>query len=234
MAAPDGAGTRAVIVDDHALVRSGLSTLLGAWGYEVVAEGATGREAVDLVRLHRPDVVFMDINMPEMNGIEAVRVIKVEFSETRVVMLTVSEDERDLVDAIRAGADGYLLKNLDQDALENMIGHLSRGEPVVAPALARRLLDEFRGGRRDHSSDLTERESEVLREVASGATSREIGHRLGISENTVNFHLKNIFGKLHLKSRAQAVAWAAEHGFIQRPPPERGSSAESGRSPGTK
>lgn len=216
MTASPAEATRVVIVDDHALVRSGLATLLRAWGYDVVGEAANGRAGVELVQECEPEVVFMDINMPELNGIEATRAIKAQFPNTRVVILTVSDDERDLIDAIRGGADGYLLKNMEQDELENMISHLSRGEPVVPPALAIKLLAEFRDGGRTPQPELTERESEVLREVASGATSREIGQRLDISENTVNFHLKNIFSKLHLRNRAQVVAWAAEHGYIRR------------------
>lgn len=216
MTATPGNGTRVIVVDDHALVRSGLATLLRAWGFDVVGEAANGRLAVEVVRESEPDVVFMDINMPEMNGIEATRAIKAQFPNTRVVILTVSDDEQDLIDAIRGGADGYLLKNMEQDELESMVGHLSRGEPVVPPALAIKLLAEFRDESRTPKPELTERESQVLREVASGATSREIGQRLDISENTVNFHLKNIFSKLHLRNRAQVVAWAAEHGYVGR------------------
>lgn len=215
MRAPAGDGTRAVIVDDHALLRSGLATLLRAWGYDVVGEAGDGRAGVGLVQAYEPAIVFMDINMPGMNGIEATRVIKSQFPDTRVVMLTVSAEERDLIGAIRSGAEGYLLKSMEQHELETMIGHLSRGELVVPPALAAKLLAEFRDG--DHTADpnLTERESEVLRNVATGATSREIGLHLDISENTVNFHLKNIFSKLHLRNRAQVVAWAASHGYLE-------------------
>lgn len=202
-------------MDDHALLRSGFATLLRAWGYDVVGEAGDGRAAVELVQECEPAIVFMDINMPEMNGIEATRAIKARFPDTRVVMLTVSAEERDLIDAIRSGAEGYLLKSMEQHELESMIGHLSRGELVVPPALATKLLAEFRG--EDHAADpdLTARESEVLRDVSSGATSREIGLHLDISENTVNFHLKNIFSKLHLKNRAQVVAWAASHGYLE-------------------
>lgn len=215
MTAPAGNGTRVVIVDDHALLRSGLATLLRAWGYDVVGEAGDGLAGVKLVPEHEPAIVFMDINMPGMNGIEATRVIKSRFPDTRVVMLTVSEEERDLIDAIRGGAEGYLLKSMDQQELENMISHLSRGELIVPPALAVKLLAEFRDGNRTADPNLTERESEVLRDVASGGTSREIGLHLDISENTVNFHLKNIFSKLHLKNRAQVVAWAASHGYLE-------------------
>lgn len=217
--APTGGGTRVVIVDDHALVRSGFATLLRAWGYDVVGEASDGQAAIELVRECEPEVVFMDITMPGMNGIEATKAIKAQFPETRVVILTVSAEEHDLLDAIRSGAEGYLLKSLQQHELETMIGHLSRGELVVPPALASKLLAELRGEEHSGNENLTERESEVLRDVASGATSKEIGQHLDISQNTVNFHLKNIFSKLHLKNRAQVVAWAASHGYLE---PNRG------------
>ena len=132
----------------------------------------------------------------------------------------VSDDEHDLVEAIKSGADGYLLKNMEQEELEQMNRNLRRGQPVVSPALAGKLLAEFSDAKRGAGAEpeplLTGREAEVLREVASGATSREIGQHLEISENTVNFHLKNIFSKLHLRNRAQVVAWAAEHGYLER------------------
>lgn len=208
--------TRVLVVDDHTLVRSGLSTLLDVWGYDVVGQAVDGPTAVALVEELKPEIVFMDINMPGMSGIEATRIIKAGSPETRVVILTVSDDQQDLIDAIRSGADGYLLKNMEEHELEAMVGHLSRGEPVVPPALATKLLTEFRQQEAETVRELTEREEQVLREVASGATSREIGQHLEITENTVNFHLKNIFSKLHLRNRAQVVAWAAEHGYLVR------------------
>ena len=186
---------------------------------QVVAEAADGEETVRKSLESAPDIVLMDITMPGMNGIEATKAIKAQFPETRVVILTVSAEEHDLLDAIRSGAEGYLLKSLQQHELETMIGHLSRGELVVPPALASKLLAELRGEEHSGDENLTERESEVLRDVASGATSKEIGQHLDISQNTVNFHLKNIFSKLHLKNRAQVVAWAASHGYLE---PNRG------------
>jgi len=209
-------GTRVVVVDDHPLFRSALVTLLGVWGYDVVGQAADGESAIAVAREFRPEMVFMDINMPTLNGLDATRVIKSELPETRVVVLTASEDEGDLLDAIRSGADGYLVKNMDGGQLAKLLGQIERGEPVFPPALATSLLAQFRDPVRSPKTELTERESTVLGEVAAGATSREIGQHLDISENTVNFHLKNIFSKLHLRNRAQVVAWAAQHGYLEQ------------------
>lgn len=216
-------GPRVLLVDDHALFRAGLATLLRAWGVEVIGEAADGLEAVVAVRNLQPDLVFMDIRMTEMNGLEATRAIKAEWPAVRVVIITVSDDERDLFEAVKSGAEGYLLKDLTEDEFAKFVEQMRRGEPVISPRLARSLLTEFtrlgdgEADGEDRSSNepgLTARERDVLSAVARGATSREAGRMLGISENTVNFHLKNIFSKLHLRNRAQVVAWAMEHGYV--------------------
>lgn len=214
---------RVLLVDDHALIRAGIASLLRAWGFEVVGEAANGADAVEAVRELQPDLVFMDIRMPVMNGLEATRAIKAESPAVRVVILTVSDEESDLFEAVKSGAEGYLLKDLAEDEFEKFVEQMRRGEPVISPRLARSLLSEFTlaGGAsaRDepgsHESGLTPRERDVLTEVARGGRSREVARTLGISENTVNFHLKNIFGKLHLRNRAQVVAWAVQHGYLR-------------------
>jgi len=213
---------RVLLVDDHALFRAGLATLLQAWAFEVVGEAADGAEAVAAVRELQPEIVFMDIRMPRMSGLEATRAIKAEWPAVRVVILTVSDDEQDLFEAVKSGAEGYLLKDLAAEEFEGFVERMLRGEPVISPRLARSLLTEFGRGRDADGSDrssnepgLTPREREVLGEVARGATSREIGRSLRITENTVNFHMKNIFSKLHLRNRAQVVAWAVEHGYLK-------------------
>lgn len=209
---------RVLLVDDHALFRAGLASLLRAWGHEVVGQAADGKEAVAMARDLRPDLVFMDINMPNSNGLEATRAIKAEMPGMKVIILTVSDDEQDLFEAIKSGAEGYLLKNLREDEFADLIARLGKGEPVMSPALAKKLLLEFarlkqEEHREETEAGLTAREREVLDLVAQGATSKEIARALSISENTVNYHMKNIFSKLHLRNRAQVVAWAVEHGF---------------------
>lgn len=215
---------RILLVDDHPLIRAGIASLLRAWQFEVVGEAADGAAAVDAVRNLQPDIVFMDIRMPEMNGLEATRAIKAESPAVRVVILTVSDDEGDLFEAVKSGAEGYLLKDLAEDEFEKFVEQMRRGEPVISPRLARNLLNEFTyaektgtaGGSDSEESGLTPRERDVLTEVARGGRTREVALRLGISENTVNFHLKNIFGKLHLRNRAEVVAWAVQRGYLRR------------------
>ncbi len=214
---------RVLLVDDHALIRAGIASLLRAWQFEVVGEAADGAAAVEAVRQLQPDIVFMDIRMPEMNGLEATRAIKAEWPAVRVVILTVSDDEGDLFEAVKSGAEGYLLKDLAEDQFEKFVQQMRRGEPVISPRLARNLLNEFTHvGKADaaagpsQESGLTPRERDVLTEVARGGRTREVALRLGISENTVNFHLKNIFGKLHLRNRAEVVAWAVQRGYLRR------------------
>lgn len=212
---------RVLLVDDHSLFRAGLASLLRAWGLDVVGEAANGDEAIARARALRPDLIFMDIAMPVRSGLEATRAIKAEWPEANVVILTVSEDEHDLFEAIKSGAEGYLLKNLREADFADLVARLARGEPAMSPGLAKKLLREFArlkdGARRpEDEAGLTDREREVLQHLAGGATNREIGAALFISENTVNFHVKNILGKLHLRNRAQVVAWTIEHGLLRK------------------
>jgi DNA-binding NarL/FixJ family response regulator len=205
---------RIVVADDHALFRDGLSALLDAWGHAVVGQAADGVDAVAQVEAHRPDLVLMDVRMPGTGGIEATRRIAAAHPEIAIVMLTVSEDEEDLFDAIRFGARGYLLKSLEGAELRTMIDAVGRGEAAMSPATAFRTIHVFA----DHRSGdmtaqaettLTAREREVLALVAEGLRNREIAARLGVSEHTVKFHLRNILEKLHAVSRTQLAARAA-------------------------
>ncbi|MBI4219690.1 MAG: response regulator transcription factor [Chloroflexi bacterium] len=216
-----GGGLRVLLVDDHALFRAGLASLLRAWGLQVVGQAASGQEAIARAGELVPDLVFMDINMPGMNGLEATRAIKAAYPQIKVIVLTVSDDEQHLFEAIKGGAEGYLLKNLREEEFADLVGRIGRGEPVMSPGLAKKLLQEFARLRQDQGRSavetlLTDREREVLEHVAKGATNREIGAALYISENTVNYHMKNMLGKLHLRNRAQVVAWALERGFVTR------------------
>ncbi len=212
---------RVLLVDDHALFRAGLAGLLRAWGIEVVGEAENGEEALTSARELHPDLVFMDIAMPVLNGLEATRAIKAELPDTKIVILTVSDDEQDLFEAIKAGAEGYLLKNLREQEFADLVERVSSGEPAMSPGLAKKLLREFsrlkeESVRIENDVGLTDREQEVLEHVAHGAINKEIAAALYISENTVNYHMKNILSKLHLRNRAQVVAWALEHGFTAK------------------
>jgi DNA-binding NarL/FixJ family response regulator len=228
-----------LLADDHALFRAGLASLLKAWGLQVVAQAGNGQEAIARAREFHPDLIFMDINMPSPNGLEATRAIKAEYPDIKIVMLTVSDDEQDLFEAIKSGAEGYLLKNLREEEFADLVSRLGRGEPVMSPGLAKKLLQEFgrlREERHNPEPELgitererevleqaargsanelgvTEREREVLEQVTRGSTNKEMAAAMYISESTVNYHMKNILGKLHLRNRAQVVAWALEHGF---------------------
>jgi len=211
---------RLLLADDHALFRAGIASLLRAWGHEVVGEAGNGLEALELVRELHPELVLMDITMPKCNGLEATRLIKAELPRTRIVIITVSDHDEDLFEAIKSGAEGYLLKDMTESELDSTLKALGAGEPALSPRLAAKILDEFarmgRGAapREDQRDDLTQREREVLQLVSEGATNKEIAASLYLSEHTVNFHMKNILSKLHLRNRAQAVAYAIRTGLI--------------------
>jgi DNA-binding NarL/FixJ family response regulator len=220
---------RTLLVDDHALFRDGVASLLLAWGHEVVGQASDGAEAIELVESTSPDVVLMDVRMPKVSGLEATAEIKARHPEVAIVMLTVSEDEADLFRAIKAGAQGYLLKNLEAPQLRSMLEGVARGEPAITPGTAARIIDEFLlspdGGGTARSQRLTDREVGVLRLVTEGKRNREIAVELGISENTVKFHLKNIVEKLHAQNRAELAARAVREGLV--PDLRRGSGEGS-------
>ena len=211
---------RIVLADDHALVRDGVSSLLQAWGHEVVGHAAGGLEAVDLVTRLEPDLVLMDVRMPGMSGVEATRAIALVRPETPIVMLTVSEDEEDLFAAIRAGARGYLLKDLEAPQLRAMIDAVARGEAAITPATAARIIRHLSslGAPTDGSipDRLTARELEVLRLVTAGRRNKEIAAELEISENTVKYHLRNILEKLHAQNRTEVATLALREGLVDQ------------------
>jgi DNA-binding NarL/FixJ family response regulator len=219
---------RILIADDHALFRDGVASLVGAWGHEVVGLAGSEDEAVALAAEVRPDLVLMDVRMPGGSGLAATSRIRVALPATAIVILTVSEDEDDLFEAIKSGAQGYLLKNLEAAQLRSMLEAVERGEAAITPATAARIIDEF--VRRDRlmaepapahpSGDpdrLTDRELDVLGLVTRGLRNKEIATELGISENTVKFHLRNILEKLHAGSRTELAARAVREGLL---PPE--------------
>jgi DNA-binding NarL/FixJ family response regulator len=209
---------RVLLADDHALFRDGVSSLISAWGHEVVGQASNGEEAVALADQVRPDLILMDVRMPGLSGLGATRRIKAAHPKIAIVMLTVSEDEEDLFAAIKSGAQGYLLKNLESAQLRAMLEAVQRGEAAITPATAARIIDEFlRPDRPRQAADpgrLTDREIEVLRLVTQGLRNKEIAARLGISENTAKFHLKNILEKLHAQSRTELAARAVREGLI--------------------
>jgi DNA-binding NarL/FixJ family response regulator len=211
---------RVLLADDHALFRAGLASLLRAWGMDIVGQAENGLEAIELTRRLGPELVLMDVTMSPCNGLDATRAIKAELPQVKVVIVTVSEDEQDLFEAIKSGAEGYLLKGMSEEELNATLTRISAGEPALSPGLAAKILEEFaRMGREGAGKpggpedELTDREREVLRLVAEGATNREIASRLYVSENTVGFHMKNILAKLHLKNRAQAAVFAIRRGL---------------------
>lgn len=215
---------RVLVADDHTLFRNGLRSLLEAQGITVVAEARTGREAIELARTHHPDVVLMDLAMPDLDGLAATRLLKAELPTIAVVVLTASEDEADLFEAVKSGAQGFLPKDLEAKALFSLLDGVVRGEPALTPALARKVLQEFARPEPQRTERqiplLTEREREVLDLLVTGVTStRELAGRLFVSENTVKYHLRNILNKLHLENRAQVIAYVLRQSLAERPDP---------------
>jgi two-component system, NarL family, response regulator DevR len=211
-AAP-AATIRILIADDHEVVRIGLAALLDAQeGFAVVAQAASGDDAVRLARKHRPDVVIMDIRMPNGSGIDACRAITAELEGTPVVMLTSHADSESLFDAIDAGASGYVLKRVGSSELVNAVRTVATGGSLLDPAVARRVLDRIRSaGRLEEAgafTDLTEQERRVLAHIADGASNRDISVRMGLAEKTVRNYVSNVLAKLQLESRSQAAAYA--------------------------
>jgi len=201
---------RVVLADDHPMWRSGVRADLGD-GFVVVAEAGTATEAIAAIRATRPDVCVCDMQMPDGGGLTVVRTCG---TETKIVVLTVSEQERDLLDAVAAGAVGYLLKSTTGEDLRAGVRAAAAGDPVFSPTLAALVLGEFRRlSTRAGGEPLSEREREVLQLVARGYTYRNIGERLYISPKTVENHVRNILGKLHLSRRDELIRYAADHGI---------------------
>ena len=200
-----------VLADDHPIWRSGVRSDLGE-NFHVVAEAGDADEAIAAIEKHEPDVVVCDLHMPNGGGLKVAK----ECGEvTNIVMLTVSEAERDLLDAVAAGAIGYLVKSTPPDELRHELWKAAQGEPVFSPALASLVLGEFRKMAKDQgpTNQLSEREREVLQHVARGHTYKEIGEELFISPKTVENHVRNILGKLHLNRKQELIRYAIEHGI---------------------
>ena len=213
---------RVLIVDDHALFRRGLEMVLdGESDIEVVGEASDGQEAIEQAEKTAPDVVLMDVRMPKRSGIEATREIKEMLPSARILMLTISDDEADLYEAIKAGASGYMLKEISIEEIGSAVRSVYQGQSLISPSMASKLLTEFATivKRREERVQLpgprlTDRELEVLKLVAKGMNNRDIGTELFISENTVKNHVRNILDKLHLHSRMQAVVYAVREKLL--------------------
>jgi DNA-binding NarL/FixJ family response regulator len=213
---------RVLVVDDHALFRRGLEMVLAQEDdIEVVGEAGDGAEAVDKAADLLPDVVLMDVRMPRRSGIEACTAIKDVTPSTRIIMLTISDEENDLYDAIKAGATGYLLKEITIDEVATAIRAVAGGQSLISPAMASKLLTEFASlvKREDRQQvpapRLTDRELEVLRLVARGLNNKDVAKQLFISENTVKNHVRNILEKLQLHSRMEAVVYAVREKLLE-------------------
>lgn len=212
---------RIMLVDDHALFRQGVRSLLDSRpDLEVVASAADGNEAIALARKTTPDVILMDIEMPHCDGLEATRVIKQELPATKIVALTVVDDAEIIFEAIKSGADGYLLKDLEAYQLYDMLAGLRRGDAPLSGEIAAKILGEFAHpqpapAEKAGGVSLTDRERDVLELLVAGMSNKEIAAALSVSENTVKTHLANILGKLHLQNRIQAAVYAVTHGLVE-------------------
>jgi two-component system nitrate/nitrite response regulator NarL len=212
-----------LLADDHVLFREGLRGLIQHWDdFEVIGEASNGMEAVEMCEKHIPDLILMDITMPELNGLEATRRIKESYPSTHIVILTVSEEEEDLFGAIKNGAQGYVLKNMPARRLHDMLRGVMQGEAPLSGTIASKVLNEFsqqqKGG--DRSSDefvepLTDREKEVLCYVAEGLSNKEIAERMYLGEGTVKKYLGNVLDKLQLNNRVQAAVYATQQGLLE-------------------
>ncbi|GAB3592961.1 response regulator transcription factor [Angustibacter peucedani] len=218
----DGESIRVLVADDHALYRRGLEMVLGAEdGIEIVGEASDGAEAIRRVEELLPDVVLMDIRMPRRSGIEACTAIKDVVPSTKIVILTISDEESDLYEAVRAGANGYLLKDVPGEEIAAGIRAVASGQSLISPSMASKLLSEFASMIKKSEERpqlpvprLTERELEVLKLVARGLANRDIAKELFISENTVKNHVRNILEKLQLHSRMEAVVYAVREKIL--------------------
>jgi len=209
---------RIVVVDDHTLFRRGITALLSrVAGFDVVGEAADGFEGIRTVVALRPDVVLLDLHMPGISGIDALQAILRDAPGTHIVMLTVSEEAEDLMLALRSGALGYLLKNIESEFLVDSVRRAAAGEAVMSPEMTAKLMREVRTGATPAAGPaLSPREREILACLARGASNKEIARDLDVAESTVKIHVQHILRKLELSSRVQAAVWAVEHGIASR------------------
>ena len=214
-----GEKIRVLLVDDHTLFRSGIKSLLQRTDdFEVVGEAGDGLEGIKRVRSLKPDVALLDLHMPGISGLEAVKVISEEMPEVNVLMLTVSEDAQDLMDALRAGASGYLLKNIETATLIEAIRKAAQGESVVSQQMTAKLIQGVRNPPKQEAAAVerdrfSPRERDILASLAQGESNKEIARKLDLAESTVKIHVQNIFKKLNMSSRVQVALYAVENGY---------------------
>lgn len=201
---------RVLIADDHPIVRNGLLlTIRYSADLELVEEASNGREAVELYRKHQPDVVLMDLRMPEMGGVEAIKIIRQDFPDARIIVLSTYDYDEDIYQGLQAGAKGYLLKDAPVDLLQEAIRQVHAGKKYILPDVAAKLAERM------VSPQLTEREREILSLIVEGKSNSDMADQLYISENTVKFHINNILLKLDVKNRGQAIVAAIQRGVIK-------------------
>jgi two-component system nitrate/nitrite response regulator NarL len=206
---------RALIIDDHPLFRRGLRQLIALEdAFEVVGEAAGGQEGIELAKLHAPDLILLDLNMKGMDGLETLRTLRDMGCEARIIMVTVSNAPEDLMTAIRAGADGYILKDNDPEDILRMVSNVMQGQTAISPELTNLLASALRGEsvseNRSHAS-LTERETAILKCLAAGKSNKLIARELDIMESTVKVHIRNLLKKLKFRSRVEAAVWAVSN-----------------------
>lgn len=209
-----------MLVDDHAVLRDGLKNILEIEeNIVVVGEAVSGEDALKTVKVCRPDIILMDINMPNKSGVEVTGVIKREYPDIKILILTMHSHEEYFMSAIREGADGYLLKDAPSDQVVEAIRTVARGESVIHPSMTRKLLTYHQQKQTEtKDSSLTEREKEVLLCLVEGLSNKEIAERLFVSDKTIKIHVSKIFKKLNVKSRSQVVIYAVQNQLVPLPP----------------
>ncbi|MGI9601599.1 MAG: response regulator transcription factor [Acidimicrobiales bacterium] len=210
---------RLMLADDHRMLREGLRRSMSEMGFDIVAEARNGAEAVELAEATRPDVILMDVTMPEMDGVEACRQVRAKLPNTQIVMLTMHADQEILTGAIRAGASGYLVKDCSTDEIASAVEMAAKGDTALSPQLAASMLNEVRKLEAAESAEeervVTKREEEVLQLIADGCSTPEVAESLYISQKTVKNHLASIYQKLDARDRTQAVLRAVRMGIVQ-------------------
>ncbi|MGI5971433.1 MAG: response regulator [Oscillospiraceae bacterium] len=211
-----------MLVDDHPLFLEGLQYLLETYGITVAGVANNGREALLKARIIRPEIILMDIKMPVCGGLDALRLIKAEIPEIKIIMLTMSDEDEDLLQAVRYGASGYLLKNINADELIDALNDIEKGYVNLSPDFAAKLFSGYKNESGDTAAssdikadELTGRQLEVLKMAARGIPYKDIGKALGLSERTIKYHMGRILELLHLENRAQVIAYAAKMGLVE-------------------